>query len=274
MLRGLYTSATGLNAEIMEQDVVANDIANVNTVGFKKDSTVLESFPLRLLERIQDRMDRGTGLTPPDMPAWLDPSRVAPPIGLMGQGVRVAETATDFTAGSLKQTNQPLDMALEGPGLFVVQRGDGSMAYTRAGDFTVNSQKELCTLDGNVVMGVENQPITIDGLHVVVDTGGAVKVDGRLAGTLRLVEYDPKTFMKAGDNLYTKQEPLVAEFRPEVQPKDVRVLQGYIEQSNVQVVSEMVRMISLMRAYEEGTKAVTMQDQSLAMLFTNVGTPA
>ncbi|MGH7441934.1 MAG: flagellar hook-basal body protein, partial [bacterium] len=269
-----YTSASGLNAEVMEQDVVANNIANVNTIGFKKDTPVLESFPTRLLERIQDRLDKTQTPVPPDMPAGLYPDRYTPALGFMGSGVRTAETATDFTAGPLTRTNQPLDMAIEGNALFVVQKGDGSMAYTRSGNFTVNSDKELCTVDGNVVMGRDTQPITINGMNVVVDTGGAVKVDGRLVGTLQLVHYDPGTFMKSGDSLYTKHEDLIEAMVPETPPRGVRVLQGYVEQSNVQVVTEMVRMITLMRAYEENTKSITMQDETLSQLISSVGTPS
>lgn len=275
MLRGLYTAASGLNAEMMEQDVVANNIANANTVGFKKDTAVLDAFPSRLLERIHDRMDQPTAPLPP-LPPIVAQNLPPQPLGFMGQGVEAAGTATQFTGGPMTSTNEPLDFALEGNGLFAVQKADGSMAYTRAGNFTVNDDKDLCTLNGDLVMGRNTQPIRVDGKSVVVDTGGLVKVDGEEVGSMQIVGYDPAHFTKAGDNLYLRHDDDF-EGIDDMQkgtPPGVKVMQGYIEQSNVEVVTEMVHMISLMRAYEENTKAITMQDETLSQLITSVGTPS
>jgi flagellar basal-body rod protein FlgF len=284
MLRGLYTAASGMNAEMLEQDVVANNIANSTTVGFKTDDPVFEAFPNRLLQRIHDRMDSPLGAAmgagmPPAVAMSLPPMvlRNIPgqTVGWVGQGVKAAGTVTHFTGGSLSQTGQPLDLALEGPGLFTIQKADGSTAYTRAGNFTVNSDKQLCTMNGDLVMGNSGQPIVLTGKDVVIDTQGGVKVDGSSAGSLQLEAYDPSRFVKSGENLYVKVEADIEP--PEVNsgpPSDVRVRQGYLEQSNVEVVTEMVHMISLMRAYEANTKTIYAQDESLNQLFTNVGTPS
>src|SRR5665213_2275030 len=273
MLRGIYTAASGLNAEMVEQDVVANNIANANTVGFKKDTAVLEAFPNRLLERIHDRMDQPQS----PLPAIVTRTIVSPPLGFMGQGVEAAQTAIQFTPGSVTRTDQPFDLAIEGKGLFTVQKGDGSIAYTRAGNFTLNSEKDLTTMTGDLVLGLWNKPIHIDdGQHVVIDTGGQVKVDGIEAGTLQMVAYDPAHFDKSGDNLYVRHDDAFEGLDAvgKGMPAGVSVMQGYIEQSNVQVVTEMVHMISLMRAYEQNTKAITMQDESLSQLISGVGTPS
>jgi len=269
MLRGLYTAASGMNAEVLEQDVVANNIANSTTVGFKKDQPVFEAFPNRLLQRIHDRMDRPQGT----VPAIVAQNMPMVPLGYLGQGVKSDGTVTQFTAGPLTRTDGKLDLALEGDGLFTVQKADGSTAYTRAGNFTVNSAKQLTTLGGDLVMARNGQPIVLDGKDVVVDTQGGVQVDGNTAGTLALVSYDPARFSKVGENLWTRSEP---DIEPLVQsnPPDVTVRQGFQEQSNVQVVSEMVRMITLMRAYEANTKTITMQDETVSKLLTNVGTPS
>ncbi len=278
MLRGLYTAASGLNAELFEQDVVANNIANSTTVAFKKDTPLLESFPNRLMLRIQDRLDKPCG--PIELPPIVEARQQPQPLGFMGQGVQAAETATEFTAGSLTQTNQPLDFALKGNALFMVQRGDGSFAYTRAGNFTLNSAQQLATLGGDVVMGASMKPIVLNGgqlgQNVVVDTGGGVHLNGQYLSNLALVPYDPTRFSKVGDGLFVRDEPPIEALSrtPVPTPPDVEVMQGYIEQSNVQIVTEMVRMISLMRAYETNTKAMTMQDQTLSQLVTSVGTPA
>lgn len=274
MLRGLYTAASGMNAEMLEQDVVANNIANSTTIGFKKDQPVFEAFPNRLLARIHDRMDKPMGGVP-DLPAIAAQMSPAQTVGFVGQGVKAMGTVTQFTGGSMTQTGGPLDLAIEGPGLFTVQKSDGSTAFTRAGNFTVNSEQQLCTMSGDLVMGIDGQPIRVDGKNVVIDTSGGVQVDDRQAGTLQMVDYDASKFIKSGENLYVKIEP---DITPAVtgprNPADVQVRQGYTEQSNVEVVTEMVRMISLMRAYEANTKTIYAQDESLNQLMTNVGTPS
>jgi flagellar basal-body rod protein FlgG len=276
MLRGLYTAASGLNAELLEQDVVANNIANANTVGFKKDAPVLEAFPTTLVARIHDRMDVNGASGPMPLPAIVAQNLPYRPLGVVGQGVESAGTATQFSAGSLSRTDQPFDFALEGDGLFTVQKADGSVAYTRAGNFTLNSDKNLATVNGDLVMGNGMQPIRIDGQHVVVDTGGMVTVDGSNVGSLALVKYDPSRFSKAGDNLYLRHDDDFegVDALAKDAPRGVKVLQGFTEQSNVEVVTEMVHMISLMRAYEENTKAISMQDETLSKLITSVGTPS
>jgi flagellar basal-body rod protein FlgG len=273
MLRGLYTAASGMNAEMLEQDVVANNIANSTTIGFKKDQPVFEAFPNRLLQRIHDRMDQPLGGAP--VPAIVASQVPAQTLGFVGQGVKAMGTVTQFTGGSMVQTGQPLDLAVEGPGLFTIQKSDGSTAFTRAGNFTVNSDQQLCTMSGDLVLGVNGQPIRIDGKSVVIDTSGGVQVDEREAGTLQMVDYDASKFIKSGENLYVKIEPDITPAATELSnPKDVQVRQGYTEQSNVEVVTEMVRMISLMRAYEANTKTIYAQDESLNQLMTNVGTPS
>lgn len=278
MLRGVYTAASGLNAEMLEQDVVANNIANADTVGFKKDTPVLAAFPNQLLNRIHDRMDADQSQSIVALPAIVAENLPPQPLGYVGSGVSPQGTVTEFTPGSLSRTDQPLDFAVEGPGLFTVQKGDGSLAYTRAGNFTLNSDKNLATADGDLVMGRDGQPLHIDGDKVTVDTGGMVTVDGDNVGTMQMAQYDPSRFSKVGDNLYVRKEDdfegVDAVNKADETPPGVKVMQGYIEQSNVQVVTEMVHMISLMRSYEENTKAITMQDETLSQLITSVGTPS
>ena len=268
MLRGLYTSASGMNAELLRQDVVANNIANAGTTGFKKDDAVFESFPDRLLKRIHDRMDAGTG------PAGMAALTAQPQtIGMMGQGVRPVDTPTHFTDGSPIMTGRPLDLAMQGNGLFTVQQSDGSMAYTRDGSFTLNGENQLTTMSGNLVMGQGERPLVITGTNVVVDDGGVVKVDGVDAGRLALAAYDPHTFEKRGENLYVRQDDALSAMGEDSAP-DGRLMQGYTEGSNVQVVTEMVRMIEVDRAYDSNSKIIQMQDETLGRLINDVGKPS
>jgi len=272
MLRGLYTSASGMNAELLRQDVVANNIANANTAGFKKDDAVFEAFPERLLQRIHDRMDNGNkalggaaGLAGAGTRSHF--------LGSLGQGVKADGTPTHFSDGSPVRSDRPLDLALQGNGLFTVQRADGSTAYTRNGSFTLNAERQLSTLNGDLVIGSGGRPIVINGANVVVDSQGVVKVDGTDAGKLSLAAYDPQRFAKLGESLYVKADDALDAVGDDPSKVSGRVLQGFNEQSNVQVVEEMVRMIEVNRAYESNAKTITMQDETLNRLISDVGHP-
>lgn len=265
MIRGLYTAASGMNAELIRQDIIANNLANVSTAGFKKSDAVFEAFPVRLLKRIHDRMDAQNL-------AFALPSfyRPAAPLGTLGSGVKLSETKLHFSDGPMIRTDRPLDVALQGNGLFTVERGDGSLVYTRNGNFTLDAEKYLVTLGGDRVMGSNGRPIQIQGTDVVIDERGAIKVDGVDAGSLALVAYDSLRFERLGENMYVRRQDALEGIGEEPQA-DVRVLQGFSEQANVQVVEEMVRMIGVLRAYEANQKSVQMQDDSLNKLINEAG---
>jgi flagellar basal-body rod protein FlgG len=269
MIKGLYTSASGMNAELLRQDVVANNLANVSTAGFKKEDASFEAFGDKLLQRINDRMDAQTGGAGAAMAANVFGGR-STTLGVAGSGVRPAETTTHFSDGALVRTDRPLDIGLQGNALFTVERGDGSLAYTRAGSFTLNSDHELVTMAGDKVMGTSGQPIKIDGGEVVVDETGGIKVDGVEADRFALVAWDKDRFSRLGENLYLAR-PAALEGVGEEQPVNVRVAQGFNEAANVNTVEEMVRMIGVMRAYEANQKSIQMQDDSLNQLINQVG---
>ena len=269
MLRGLYTSASGMNAELLRQDAVANNIANANTTGFKKDDAVFEAFPERLLQRIHDKMDENKGL---GTVAALQPGQ-SHFLGTLGQGVKADGTPTHFSDGSPIRTDRTLDLALQGNGLFTVQRADGSTAYTRNGSFTLNAEHQLSTLNGDLVMGSGGRPLVLNGASIVVDSQGVIKVDGADAGKLAMTAYDPQRFGKLGESLYVKADDALDAVGDDSTKVSGRVLQGFTEGSNVQVVEEMVRMIEVNRAYESNAKTITMQDETLNRLISDVGHP-
>jgi flagellar basal-body rod protein FlgF len=263
MIRGLYTAASGMDVEQARQDVIANNLANVSTTGFKKDEAVFRSFPVQMLQRIHDRMDETS--------AGAAAGGVqAASLGAIGQGATLDGTVTNFHDGSVLRTDRPLDLALQGNALFTVQRGDGSVAYTRAGNFSLDTDNNLVTQNGEKVLGTGNEPLVLDGSKVVVNPDGQVLLDGRDAGKLQLTAYDPTHMQKLGDNLYTRNSDALEGIGDDTLTS-ARVQQGFIEQSNVQVVQEMVSMIDVMRSYEANQKTIQMQDSTLNKLITDVG---
>jgi flagellar basal-body rod protein FlgF len=265
MINGLYNSASGMNAELVQQDVVANNLANANTVGFKKDDTIFSAFPNVLVSRIHDKMN------PAGLPGFLAPQD-GQPLGIVGHGVDTHAIVTNFSEGSSKRTDGKLDLALHGDVLFTVEKADGTTAYTRAGNFTQNGQGQLTTQAGDLVMGVGSRPIQVDGSEVVVDSKGRFMVDGNDAGTLLLEAWDPKAMEKEGESLYVKNEPDIHAVDESPAPA-ATVSQGYLEDSNTSVVNEMVNMIVVSRAYEANQKAIQVQDSSLSEVINQVGKP-
>ena len=266
MLRGLYTSASGMMAEQVRQDSIANNLANVSTTGFKKDETVFKAFPSHLLNRIHDRMDEKANAIPGAGLAFGQATQ----LGLLGQGNSLDATVTNFTDGSVQRTDRPLDVALQGNALFTVERADGSTAYTRAGNFSLNAEKQLVTQGGDLVIGTSGQPIVLDGSQIVIDAAGQVLLDGKEAGQFQLATYDAERMQKLGDNLYTRT-PDALEGVGEENPVQAHMQQGFLEQANVNVVTEMVRMISVMRSYEANQKTIQMQDSTLNKVINEVG---
>lgn len=250
MIRGLYTSASGMMVEQHRQEVIANNVANVNTAGFKKDVATFKAFPEMLLSRLND----------PEQPAPVPDRR--PVIGKVGTGALLDEVITMHGTGPMKQTGAPFDLAINGEGYFTIDTPQGER-YTRNGSFSLNADKQLVTSEGWAVLG-QNGPITVTGDNVQVTEAGAVMVDNRNVDTLRIVTFaDKKALTKEGNSLYVGGQAQVA-----VRPM---VIQGYQELSNVNPVTEMVDMITAMRSYEANQKAIQTHDQLLDKAVNEVG---
>ena len=262
MIRGLYTSAWSMLANSKKLDVITNNMANVNTTAFKKDTVVFESFPSLLTKRINDT-------TSP-----LNPSAN---IGTMQLSSDVGELFTYYTQGQLTSTGSKLDFAISddntgesaSPAFFTVGMQDANdntlkEFYTKDGSFVLNSNNQLVTKDGNFVMG-QNGPITLASGDFSVNDKGDVIQNGVLVDKLRIVQFSDATQLrKYGDNLIQNNGS-------EVTPFKGIVSQGFTEQSNVNVVSEMVDMITVMRAYEANQKVLQAQDSTLEKAVTEVG---
>lgn len=346
MNRGLYINATSLATNQKKLEVLANNLANVNTTGFKKDISLTETFAEKLLSRIngqkprprlrgenqidyetlgevhrasttngyfvvetpmgssyvksirfiiddegyfrtfyQDgredyktdyenyitdgRGNRVQGLAE-NMEEFLQGivyhphSRV---VGTMNAGLKFQKIVTNYTQGNMSETGGTYDLALNNPGFFKVTDEDGNIYYTRDGSFTLNQEGALSTLRGELVQGLDGN-IFIEGNGVSIGTDGTIVVDGNVVGVLDIVDLENREFLrKIGDNLYQMGEDMEAE---EV-PYEGEVLQGYLENSNVNAIEEMVEMITLLREYEAGQKAIRVQDEMLEKVSNEIG---
>jgi len=244
LIRGIYTAASGMLAETTRADTIANNLANGNTAGYKKDVAISKDFASVLIRRINDGPE-------------------APVIGSVGVGTVIDEIATIQSTGAMRYSGNPLDCAIDGKGFFAVQTAAG-IRYTRNGTFTRNARGQLVTADGQEVLG-QNGPITLpDDGKVTIDSTGNVLVDGANVGQLRVVEFNnERELVKEGATLY--QAPNNG------RQATGKVAQGFLEQSNVNVVSEMVNLISGYRAYELNAKTVQTHDQLLDKAVNEVG---
>jgi flagellar basal-body rod protein FlgF len=245
MIRGLYTAASGMLAESQRTDVISNNLANVTTAGFKKDMTITKDFASILISRVNDGAE-------------------APVIGGMGIGVVVDEVATDYSTGAVRTTGNDFDMAIEGKGFFVVQTPQGKR-YTRNGTFAKSANGELVTSDGYRVLGAKG-PIIINGGKMTVSSDGRVMVDSNQVDKLQVVDFaNRRQLAKEGANLF------IAPSGQQEQPAAGGVRQGALEMANVNVVGEMVNLISNYRAYEVNGKVIQSHDSLLGKAANDVG---
>ena len=247
MIRGLYAAAAGMSAQLTRQDVISNNVANVDTPGFKKDAVVIESFPQFLLQRLGDKSDQVA----------------APVVGGVSLGSKPAAAITDFATGQLIPTQRAMDFAIQGRGFFAVQTPQGTQ-YTRHGSFAVSSAGFLVTPEGYRVIG-ENGPIEVSP-ETQMGAHGEVMVEGTIVNRILTVDIPAQDVHKQGENLFAARQG--AQVFPLL---EATITQGYLESSNVNVVKEMVNMLSGLRTYEANQRVLTMQDDSLGRLIETLG---
>ncbi len=245
MIRGLYTGASGMLAEMTRTDVISSNLANVNTTGFKKDRAIFRAFPEMNIHRINDPVSVG-------LDRIFDPR---PFIGMMGTGVVVDEVNTDFSQGAINTTSNPLDIALKGEGFFEVQTPDG-IRFTRDGSFSMSRDGYIITKDGHYVLGEAGQVRLPQEGEIVINRLGEVFVSGQFMDRLRVVTFaDPNLLVKQGNNLYISETPPLQ--------VDAEVIQGALEGANLNTVTEMVDLITAFRAYEASQKVIRTHDETL-----------
>jgi len=255
MVRGLYTAWTGMANEQKRLDIVSNNLANASTVGFKQDNVTNQSFDHHLTIKIKDASENFNNKA----------------IGSMSLGVKLGEVYTDHGQGSLRQTGNTYDLALEGKGFFQVsvtdKNGNESIQYTRDGSFTITLDGSIVDMDGNNLLGESGEiNVPVDASDIAIDSSGSIYADGVYIDTIRTIDFDNYNYLqKVGDSRYT--------VAPGVNQVDSNALihQGFTEQSNVNVVSEMVDMIAITRAYEANQKIIQTIDGTLELAANSVG---
>jgi flagellar basal-body rod protein FlgG len=254
MMRALYTAATGMIAQQYNLDTISNNLANVNTTGFRQNQA-----------RFQDLIYQT--LRAPGSPVGASVIPVGQDVGL---GTKVSSSEKIFTQGALQQTNNPLDMAIEGDGFFQVTLPDGTTAYTRDGGFKRDANGAIVTADGYFLSPQITIPQNAIGINVGSDGTVTALTPGQSTpttlGQISLVRFtNPAGLQPMGKNLYTQTAGSGAPVISQPGLNGAGTLQGgYVENSNVSIVNEMVSMIVAQRAYEANSKSITTSEQMLA----------
>jgi flagellar basal-body rod protein FlgG len=257
----LWAAKTGLDAQQTRMAVVSNNLANVNTTGFKKSRAVFEDLLYQNVRQVGAATSQDT-----QAPSGMS----------LGTGVHVVATEKTYTQGNLNQTGNSLDLAVNGRGFFQILLPDGTLAYTRAGDFQLSSQGQLVTSSGYVVQPGINIPQGAQSITVGADGVVSVQLPGQSTptqvGTLQLTDFvNPTGLQPRGENLLLETAASgTAQPGSPGQSGLGTLQQGAVESSNVNVVEEMVNMIETQRAYEMNTKAIQTADQMLQYLSNNV----
>lgn len=239
MIKGIQSAKAAMIAQSTRQDITANNLANVQTTGFKRD---------RLFQT--DLMDAQSGVESNGELALRQLQKVV----------------TDFSQGALHPTSAPLDVALQGEGFFVVSDGQQTY-YTRSGHFELSAEGKLITAQGYAVQG-EGGEILLPAGQVTIGTRGEIAVDGRMVAKLKVVALDnPGDLIKAGGAMLFSKGGAAQERKA----GGTIVQQGFVETSNVDAMREMVEMIAIMRNYQVSAKALQAEDEALLKTVTDIG---
>ncbi len=240
MLKGIYRTLTGKAVTERRMEMVANNIANSLTPGYKASRPVFNM--------IDDQIGSQGDTT----------------VQQKGS-IYTLNSYINFTDAAMVESGNNLDVGIEGDGFFVVTL-NGKNMYTRNGQFTLNNEKKLVTMDGNTVMG-EGGEITIDGSDIKIESDGTIYVDKKYANKIRIVTFEDKTKLKNyGRSLFVNEDEQAAEKTPE----KYSLKQGFYEASNVDVIKEMIEMMSTLRAYESYTKVDQFFSEMMSKLI-NLG---
>lgn len=264
MVKGLYTAYTGMIEEVRRMDVMTNNLANADTTGYKKEGTVNQAFKDQLAIKIKDTSE-------PFYERRL---------GDVNMGVKIGETYRDYSQGSFRVTDNALDVALDGEGFFAVEftskAGVTSVKYTRDGSFTMDRDGYLRTKDGDYIL---NQNGAMNGTpgeasrirlnpnqEILIETDGSIYQEGNLVGRIGVVDFENYDYLqKYGENMFDAVAGAAKV------ASGALVEQGTLEMSNVNVVSEMVEMITISRAYEANQKIIQTMDATLDKAVNTVG---
>lgn len=264
MVKGLYTAYTGMINQMNRLDVLTNNLANAATTGYKKEGATTQSFDKLYAVKIKDTSESG----------------MARRLGKISLGVKIGESYTDYEQGALNETENLTDFTIGGKGFFAIaftnKSGETSVKYTRDGSFTLNKEGYLMTKDGDFVLNevgaLNSDPNQNNFIKLATNEAIAVDSDGRImqgrqeAGKLGVIDVTDYNYLeKYGENMYQLANGGA------VVNSNAIVLQGILETSNVNVVSEMVEMITVTRAYESNQKIIQTIDSTLDKAVNQIG---
>lgn len=255
MVRALYTAYTGMVNEQKRLDVISNNVANSATVGYKTERPTSQQFKEELTYRIKDASSVYTKDN----------------IGQMSLGVKIGEVHTDYSQGSIIETGNTYDLAIEGDGFFQVsctdRNGNTNIRYTRNGNFTMTMDGFIVDSEGNNLLA-QNGPLTVptDAIDVAIDKDGSVYADNEYIDRVVLMDFEDYDFLEhLENNMYA---PVAGATAKET---NAIIDQGFTEQSNVNTVNEMVNLIAITRAYEAGQKMINTVDDMMDKAVNSVG---
>lgn len=261
MIRGIYTAVSGMITQEAKQDVISNNLANVNTVGYKKDNLIAKKFEDVLIQNY-DKVVNG--------------KNVRNIIGRLSLGSKVDETYVDFTQGAVESTDSDTDFAIQGRGFFTVAHNNGTNMqnyYTRNGHFHIDNNGFLANDEGDLLLGRNINSGNIEPINVMANgrTGeikcnenGEISINNVPYYRLELADFaDYRTLIKAGDNLYIGENPTRAQ--------NANIIQKSLEKSNVDVMAEMTDMIMTMRTYQSNQSVIQSIDETLNKVVNDVG---
>ena len=257
MLKGLYTAYTAMVNEQHRMDTMTNNLANASTVGFKKEGAPSQCFSDVLTVKIKDRSDGHHAY--------------AEHIGRNNPGVKIGENYTDYTQGSYRVTGNTYDLAIDGDGFFAIEftnkAGETSTMYTRAGQFTLNKEGYLVNEDGDYVLDNQSRRIRLNTLlDSKIDEDGTIYQNDTAVARIGITDFEDYDYLeKYGETYYRPIEGA------RTTQANAVINSGYLEMSNVQVVSEMVNLIAITRNYESSQKIIQTYDGSLEIAATQLG---
>lgn len=256
MVKGLYTAYTGMLNEQHRMDTLSNNMANVTTVGFKKEGTTSQAFDDVLAVKIKDSTV-GYNLVQRE--------------GIMHPGVKIGENYVDWSEGSFRITDNTYDIAIGGDGFFAVEftnkAGETRTMYTRNGQFTLNTDGYLVNSDGDYVLDTNSQRIQLDtAMESNIDKLGNITQNGNVVARIQLTDFEDYDYLeKYGENYYYPVEGA------QTTAATGQMYSGYLETSNVSVVQEMVNLISISRQYESNQKIIQTIDNTLEVAVNQIG---
>ena len=279
MLKGLYTAYTGMVNEQHRMDVMTNNLANADTIGYKKEGSTSQAFDSVLAYKIKDLSEAANLPALISTPKAADENNEANPDYLqnrvrrvgMNLGVKIGENYVDYSEGPIKETGNALDLAISDRGFFAIEytnkAGETSVMYTRDGNFTMNLQGYLQTQDGDYVLDENGRRIRMNtALPVSIDRNGNITQDGDYVATIGLTDFEDYDYLEPfGENFF---QPVDGATEIETESQ---LYSGYLEMSNMSTVTEMVNMIAIQRHYESNQKVITTYDETLDIAVNQLG---